>query len=72
MNPQVDHYLRETPRWRAELEQLRAILLDSALVDLGFDAQVNNALTVFTDYSVQTGQSNYFGQSIQAGVKIGF
>jgi outer membrane autotransporter protein len=45
---------------------------DSALVDVGLDAQVNNALTVFTDYTVQVGQSNYFGQSVQAGFKIGF
>jgi uncharacterized protein YhjY with autotransporter beta-barrel domain len=45
---------------------------DSALVDVGLDAQVNRAITVFTDYTVQAGQSNYFGQSVQAGVKIGF
>ena len=45
---------------------------DSALVDVGLDAQLNNALTVFADYSVQAGQSNYFGQSVQGGVKIGF
>jgi outer membrane autotransporter protein len=45
---------------------------DSALVDLGLDAQVNNALTVFADYMVQAGQENYFGQSVQAGVKINF
>ncbi|MCE0497906.1 MAG: autotransporter domain-containing protein [Methylacidiphilales bacterium] len=45
---------------------------DSALIDVGLDAQINNALTVFTDYTVQAGQSNYFGQSIEAGFKIGF
>ncbi len=45
---------------------------DSALVDVGLDAQVNKALTAFVDYSVQAGQSNYFGQSVQAGFKIGF
>jgi len=45
---------------------------DSALIDLGVDAQVNKSVSVFTDYSVQAGQSNYFGQSVQAGVKIGF
>jgi outer membrane autotransporter protein len=45
---------------------------DSALLDLGFDAQIDKTWTVFTDYSVQAGQSNYFGQSVQAGVKIGF
>lgn len=45
---------------------------DSALIDVGLDMQVNNSITVFTDYSAQAGQSNYFGQSVQAGVKIGF
>ncbi len=45
---------------------------DSALVDLGLDAQIDKTVTVFADYSVQAGQSNYFGQSVQAGVKIGF
>ena len=45
---------------------------DSALVEVGLDAQLDKTWTVFTDYSVQAGQSNYFGQSIQAGVKIGF
>ena len=45
---------------------------NSALVDLGLDAQVNDALTIFVDYAAQAGQSNYFGQSVQAGFKIGF
>jgi outer membrane autotransporter protein len=45
---------------------------NSALADIGLDTQINNALTGFVDYSVQAGQSNYFGQSIQAGFKIGF
>jgi outer membrane autotransporter protein len=45
---------------------------DSALVDLGLDAQVDKTITVFGDYLVQAGQSNYFGQSVQAGVKINF
>jgi T5SS/PEP-CTERM-associated repeat protein/autotransporter-associated beta strand protein len=45
---------------------------DSALADVGVDAQINNTITVFTDYSIQAGQSNYFGQSVQAGLKIGF
>jgi len=45
---------------------------ESALVDLGLDAQVNRTLTVFGNYTVQAGQENYFGQSIQAGVKINF
>jgi outer membrane autotransporter protein len=45
---------------------------DSALADLGLDAQIDKTWTVFADYTVQAGQSNYFGQSVQAGVKIGF
>jgi uncharacterized protein YhjY with autotransporter beta-barrel domain len=45
---------------------------DSALVDLGLDAKVNSSITVFGDYVVQAGQDNYFGQSLQAGVRIGF
>jgi uncharacterized protein YhjY with autotransporter beta-barrel domain len=45
---------------------------DSALVDLGLDAEINHTVTAFGDYQVQAGQENYFGQSVQAGVKIGF
>jgi len=45
---------------------------DSALVDLGLDAKVNNSITVFGDYIVQAGQDNYFGQSLQAGVRVNF
>jgi uncharacterized protein YhjY with autotransporter beta-barrel domain len=45
---------------------------DSALVDLGLDAQVNQTTTVFGDYVVQAGQSDYFGQSLQAGVRVNF
>jgi fibronectin-binding autotransporter adhesin len=45
---------------------------ESALVNLGFDSEINRDLTVFTNYTVQAGQDNYFGQAVQAGVKIGF
>jgi uncharacterized protein with beta-barrel porin domain len=45
---------------------------ESALVTLGMDAQVDQALTVFANYTVEAGQDDYFGQSVQAGVKIGF
>jgi uncharacterized protein YhjY with autotransporter beta-barrel domain len=45
---------------------------DSALADVGLDAQFDRTWTVFADYEVQGGQDNYFGQSVQAGVKIGF
>jgi uncharacterized protein YhjY with autotransporter beta-barrel domain len=45
---------------------------DSALVDAGVTADLNRTVSVFVDYIVQAGQDNYFGQSAQAGVKIGF
>jgi uncharacterized protein YhjY with autotransporter beta-barrel domain len=45
---------------------------DFALIDAGLDAQVTPTITVFGDYTVQAGQDDYFGQSVQAGVKIGF
>jgi outer membrane autotransporter protein len=45
---------------------------DSALVDCGLNADLNGQISIFGDYLVQAGQSNYFGQSVQAGVKVGF
>ena len=45
---------------------------DSALTDLGLDADINRQVNVFLDYLVQAGQSNYFAQSVQGGVKVGF
>lgn len=45
---------------------------DSALVDLGLAADLNGTVSVFGDYEVQAGQENYFGQSVQGGVKVGF
>jgi len=45
---------------------------DSALLDCGLTADLNGQISIFSDYMVQAGQSNYFGQSVQAGVKIGF
>jgi outer membrane autotransporter protein len=45
---------------------------DSALIDCGLNADLNGQITVFGDYLIQAGQSNYFGQSVQAGVKVGF
>jgi outer membrane autotransporter protein len=45
---------------------------DSALLDLGLDAQVDKELTLFVDYETEAGQSNFFAQSVQAGLKIGF
>jgi uncharacterized protein YhjY with autotransporter beta-barrel domain len=45
---------------------------DSAIVDVGVDADINRTVSVFVDYLAQAGQTDYFGQSVQAGVKIGF
>lgn len=45
---------------------------DFALATAGGTLDINRTVSVFTDYSVQAGQDNYFGQSVQAGVKIGF
>jgi uncharacterized protein YhjY with autotransporter beta-barrel domain len=45
---------------------------DSALVDAGITADLNQTVNIFADYIAQAGQDNYFGQSVQAGVKIGF
>ena len=45
---------------------------DSALIDGGLNADLNGQVSLFLDYLVQAGQSNYFGQSVQAGAKIGF
>jgi outer membrane autotransporter protein len=45
---------------------------DSALIDIGLDAKVDDSITVFGDYVVQAGQDNYFGQSLQAGVRVNF
>ena len=45
---------------------------ESALVDAGLDAEINQTVTLFTDYVVQAGQANYFGQSVQFGAKIKF
>jgi autotransporter-associated beta strand protein len=45
---------------------------DSALIDCGLNANLNGEVCIFGDYIVQAGQSNYFGQSVQAGIKLGF
>lgn len=45
---------------------------DSALVTVGCDADINDMATLFLEYMVQAGQDNYFGQSVQGGVRIGF
>jgi autotransporter-associated beta strand protein len=45
---------------------------DSALIDGGLNADLNGQVSVYLDYVVQAGQSNYFGQSVQAGVRVAF
>jgi outer membrane autotransporter protein len=45
---------------------------DSALLDAGVDVQVASKADIFLDYQAQAGQDDFFAQSIQAGVKIGF
>jgi len=45
---------------------------DAAFIDVGLDATVSKNVTVFVDYETQAGQNNYFAQSAEGGVKIGF
>ena len=45
---------------------------DSALIDAGLSAELDSHISLYLDYITQAGQSNYFGQSVQAGIKIGF
>jgi outer membrane autotransporter protein len=45
---------------------------DSAFLDVGLDATVSKNVTLFVDYEAQAGQSDFFAQSAQGGVKIGF
>ena len=45
---------------------------DSALIVVGLDADLTRSMTLFTDYAAQAGADNYFGQSIQAGMKVAF
>ncbi len=45
---------------------------DFAMVDAGATADLNRTVSVFVEYMAQAGQNNYFGQSVQSGVKIGF
>jgi uncharacterized protein with beta-barrel porin domain len=45
---------------------------DAAFLDVGLDATVAKNVTLFVDYETQVGQQNYFAQSAEGGVKIGF
>jgi outer membrane autotransporter protein len=45
---------------------------DAAFIDIGLDANIGQNITLFADYETQAGQQNYFAQSAQGGVKVGF
>ena len=45
---------------------------DSALISAGTDIDIDADTTVFTAYRVEAGASNFFAQSVEAGVKINF
>ena len=45
---------------------------DSVLMALGLDAQITSSVLLYGDYMLQAGQENYFGQSVEGGVKLGF
>jgi uncharacterized protein with beta-barrel porin domain len=45
---------------------------DSALIDVGLNADVVRDVTLFVDYQAQAGQDDFFAQSVQAGVKVAF
>jgi autotransporter-associated beta strand protein len=45
---------------------------DTALVDLGLDAQITGNLTLFLDYGAEAGGSTFFGQSATGGLKLVF
>jgi len=45
---------------------------DSALLVAGVNANISDDVTLFSNYAVQVGQNSYFGQSVEAGLKIGF
>ena len=45
---------------------------ESALISIGTDIDVDKDTTVFAAYRFQAGESNFFAQSVEAGVKITF
>jgi uncharacterized protein YhjY with autotransporter beta-barrel domain len=45
---------------------------DSAFLDAGLDANINQDVVLFLDYAVEAGQENFFAQSARGGAKIGF
>ena len=45
---------------------------DSALIDAGVDVNLTKNIACYVDYQTEAGESTFFAQSVQAGVKIGF
>jgi outer membrane autotransporter protein len=45
---------------------------DSAFFDAGLDAGITSNITLFVDYQAQAGQADFFAQSAQGGLRIGF
>ncbi len=45
---------------------------DSALISVGTDIDLDKSTDVFTVYRMEAGASNFFAQSVEAGVKITF
>jgi outer membrane autotransporter protein len=45
---------------------------DSALIDAGVDILPAKNVDLFLDYQTEAGESDFFAQSVQAGVKVGF
>ena len=45
---------------------------ESALISIGTDIDIDKDTTVFTAYRIEAGESNFFAQSVEAGVKITF
>jgi T5SS/PEP-CTERM-associated repeat protein len=45
---------------------------DSALIDAGIDVNLTKNVDAYVDYQTEAGESSFFAQSVQAGVKIGF
>ncbi len=45
---------------------------DSAFIDAGINVDLNQTITLFADYETEAGGDRFFGESVQAGVKVGF
>ncbi len=45
---------------------------ESALISVGTDIDISKDTNVFTAYRVEVGSTNFFAQSVEAGVKINF